>query len=204
MTILSLTNINRCLPVVKLLVLVVQGDPLLTSPLPWPARHFSLFCPRRASLIRCESPAIVTKVYKVWHIIPGESFSSCRWRGRKRSHRCRPKGGLTVSDSYFVSQIFKRKSLGHSPVASVPASGVHVLYGSSVRPDSPPGKIMSFLLKTSFLVDTFDIREKKHFWSYSLQGSWVWPRGRGCGCRYSGRHGKFRECILMKSHLFLK
>ena len=169
MTILSLKNITRCLPVVKLLVLVVQGDPLLTSLLPWPARHFSLFCPRRASLIRCESSAIVERVHKVWHIHPGESFSSCRWRGRKRSHRCRPKGGLTASDLYFVWQIFKQKSLGHSPVASVPASSVHVLYGSSVRPDSPPGKITSFLLKTSFLVDTFDIREKKHFWSYSLK-----------------------------------
>ena len=169
MTILSLKNITRCLPVVKLLVLVGQGDPLLTFPLPWPARHFSLFCPRRASLIRCESSAIVERVHKVWHIHPGESFSSCRWRGRKRSHRCRPKGGLTASDLYFVWQIFKQKSLGHSPVASVPASCVYVLHGSSVRPDSPPGKIMSFLLKTSFLVDTFDIREKKHFWSYSLK-----------------------------------
>ena len=92
-----------------------------------------------------------------WHILPGKSFSSCWWRGRKRSHRCRPKGGPIVSDLYFVSQIFKRKSLGHSPVASIPASGVHVLYGSSVRPDSPPGKIMSFLLKTAFLVDTCNI-----------------------------------------------
>ena len=73
------------------------------------------------------------------------------------------KVGQMSLDSYFVSQIFKRKSLGHSPVASVPASSVHVLYGSSVRPDSPPGKITSFLSKTSFLVDTFDIREKKHF-----------------------------------------
>ena len=73
------------------------------------------------------------------------------------------KVGQMSLDSYFVSQIFKRKSLGHSPVASVPASSVHVLHGSSVRPDSPPGKIMSFLLKTAFLVDACNIQEKKHF-----------------------------------------